>query len=199
MTRIIYIQSTADHVVPRYSEAPLESYPHAMPAEGLGAGPFYVRSGVLYDLPKPPPELMTAAPPPVFDIAAEAWVDTRTPGEIAAAAVAALAAERAAMVPYVRAWRAALKLLPAPGYAHLLDRIEDLIASARALDPYADLVIWADSVTQIERDHPDIEGLGALVGLSPVQIDAICRLALAIEAGADPATIAALVADYLAA
>jgi hypothetical protein len=107
--------------------------------------------------------------------------------------------ERAAMQPLVRAWRAALKLLPATGYLHLLDRVTQLVEGARAVDPYNDLVVWADGVTQIVRLHPDMDDFGALVGQSPEQIDAICRLAMAIEQGAEAQLIADLVAAYGAA
>lgn len=120
-----------------------------------------------------------------------AWVEViPDPAEI-------LAPERATMNPFVRAWRAALKSLPAAGYMHMLDQVTQLVESARTADPFADIVVWSDNVTQIIRTHPDMDTFGAIISLSPLQIDAICRVAMAIEDGDDPQIIAALVADFI--
>lgn len=95
-----------------------------------------------------------------------------------------LAAERARMNPFYTAFRLAMKATPEAGYAHLLDRVTQTVATARALDPFSDIVIWADSVTQIVRTHPDMTAFQLLFGLTPETLDNLCRRALQIEAGA---------------
>lgn len=93
-----------------------------------------------------------------------------------------LAAERAGMNPFHTAFRFAMKQTPATGYAHLLDRVTQAVAAARAADPFSDLVIWADSVTQIVRLHPDMTYFATLFDLTPEGLDDLCRLAMQIEA-----------------
>jgi hypothetical protein len=95
-----------------------------------------------------------------------------------------LAAERAQMKPFRTAFTFAMKATPATGYAHLLDRVTQTVEAARALDPFADIVIWSDRVTQIVRTHSDMDAFAALFDLSPEEVDDLCRLALQIEAGA---------------
>ncbi len=94
-----------------------------------------------------------------------------------------LAAERAGMNPFYTAFRFAMKQTPATGYAHLLDRVTQTVAAARAQDPFSDLVIWVDSVTQIVRTHEDMTDFAVLFDLTPEGLDDLCRLALQIEAG----------------
>ncbi len=101
----------------------------------------------------------------------------------APSAAEALAAERAAMQPFYTAFRFAMKATPAAGFAHLLERVTQTIAAARAQDPFSDIVIWADSVTQVLRTHPDMETFRQTFGLSETQLDDLFRLALQIEAG----------------
>lgn len=103
-----------------------------------------------------------------------------TPAEVAAAA---LAAERAAMRPFYTAFRLAMKATPSAGYAHLLDRVTQTVSAARAQDPFADIVIWWDSVTQIVRTHPDMDVFAVMFSLTPEALDDLCRLALQKEAG----------------
>lgn len=94
-----------------------------------------------------------------------------------------LAAERAVMNPFYTAFRFAMKQTPTAGHAHLLARVTQTVAAARAQDPFSELVIWADSVTQIVRTHPDMTAFAALFSLTPEALDDLCRLALQIEAG----------------
>ncbi len=94
-----------------------------------------------------------------------------------------LAAERAGMMPFYTAFRFAMKQTPAAGFAHLLDKVTQTVAAARAQDPFADIVIWSDSVTQVVRLHPDMEAFRVLFGLSPAALDDLFRLAMQIEAG----------------
>ncbi len=124
-------------------------------------------------------------------IAANGAVTTRAMTDAEAAELAArvpseaelLAAERAAMNPFYTAFRFAMKQTPATGYAHLLDRVTQTVAAARTADPFSDLVIWADSVTQIVRLHPDMTDFAVLFNLTPEGLDDLCRLAMQIEAG----------------
>jgi len=95
-----------------------------------------------------------------------------------------LAAERAQMNPFAAAFWQAMKQVPAPGFDHLLDRVEQTIAAARAVDPYAGIVLWADKVTQVVRAHPDMEAFRTQFGASETELDDLFRLALQIEAGA---------------
>jgi hypothetical protein len=95
-----------------------------------------------------------------------------------------LAAERAAMNPFYTAFRFAMKQTPAATHPHLLARVTQTVAAARAQDPFSDLVIWADSVTQIVRTHPDMTAFATLFDLTPEALDDLCRLAMQIEAGA---------------
>ncbi len=95
-----------------------------------------------------------------------------------------LAAERATMNPFYTAFRFAMKATPATGFAHLLDKVTATVAAARAQDPFSDIVIWNDSVTQVVRTHPDMTAFRILFGLSETQLDDLCRLAMQIEAGA---------------
>lgn len=95
----------------------------------------------------------------------------------------ALQAERVAMNPFYTAFRFAMKATPAAGYDHLLHKVTSSVAAARAQDPFSDIVIWNDSVTQIIRLHPDMEVFRTLAGLTEIQLDNLCRLALQIEAG----------------
>jgi hypothetical protein len=95
-----------------------------------------------------------------------------------------LAAERAQMNPFAAAFWQAMKQVPAPGFDHLLDRVEQTIAAARAVDPYAGVVLWADKVTQVVRLHPDMDAFRVQFGASETELDDLFRLALQIEAGA---------------
>ena len=92
-----------------------------------------------------------------------------------------LAAERAQMNPYAAAFWQAMKQVPAPGFIHLLDRVEQTVAAARAVDPYADIVIWFDRVTQVLRLHPDMEAFRVQFGARETELDDLFRLALQIE------------------
>ncbi len=94
-----------------------------------------------------------------------------------------LAAERATMNPFYTAFRFAMKATPATGFAHLLDKVTATVAAARAQDPFSDIVIWNDSVTQVVRTHPDMTAFRVLFGLSETQLDDLCRLAMQIEVG----------------
>lgn len=98
-------------------------------------------------------------------------------------AAAVLAAERAGMTPFYTAFRFAMRQTPSAGYAHLLDRVTQTVAAARAADPFSDIVIWSDSVTQVVRLHPDMEDFRVLFQLTPAQLDDLFRLAMQIEAG----------------
>lgn len=107
-----------------------------------------------------------------------------------------LQAERAGMRVFMRAFTDALKLVPAVGYLHLLDKATQIIAAATGADPYNDLKSWRDTVTEVIRMHPDMGALEAAFGVSPLQIDQIFRIAMAIEQIAPAADIQQLVADY---
>jgi hypothetical protein len=96
----------------------------------------------------------------------------------------ALAAERAQMNPFAAAFWQAMKQVPAVGFEHLLDRVEQTVAAARAVDPYADIVIWFDRVTQVLRLHPEMEAFRVQFGASEAELDDLFRLALQIERGA---------------
>jgi hypothetical protein len=106
------------------------------------------------------------------------------PGPPAPTAEEILAAERAQMNPFAAAFWQAMKQVPATGFAHLLDRVEQTIAAARAVDPYAGIVLWADKVTQVVRAHPDMDAFRVQFGASETELDDLFRLALQIEAGA---------------
>jgi hypothetical protein len=93
----------------------------------------------------------------------------------------ALAAERAQMNPYAAAFWQAMKQVRAPGFMHLLDRVEQAVTAARADDPYADIVIWFDRVTQVLRLHPEMEAFRVQFGASETELDDLFRLALQIE------------------
>jgi hypothetical protein len=95
-----------------------------------------------------------------------------------------LAAERAQMNPFAAAFWQAMRQVPATGFAHLLDRVEQTIADARAVDPYAGIVLWADKVTQVVRLHPDMDAFRVQFGASETELDDLFRLALQIERGA---------------
>ncbi len=95
-----------------------------------------------------------------------------------------LAAERAQMNPFAAAFWQAMKQVPAVGFEHLLDRVEQTVAAARAVDPYADIVIWFDRVTQVLRLHPEMEAFRVQFGASETELDDLFRLALQIERGA---------------
>lgn len=95
---------------------------------------------------------------------------------------AALAAERATMMPFYTAFRFAMRQTPAAGFDHLLDRVMQTVAAARAQDPFSDIVIWSESVTQVVRLHPDMEAFRVLFGLTPEALDDLFRLAMQIEA-----------------
>ncbi len=95
-----------------------------------------------------------------------------------------LAAERAQMNPFAAAFWQAMKQVPATGFAHLLDRVEQTVAAARAVDPYAGIVLWADKVTQVVRAHPDMDAFRVQFGASETELDDLFRLALQIERGA---------------
>jgi hypothetical protein len=95
-----------------------------------------------------------------------------------------LAAERAQMNPFAAAFWQAMKQVPATGFAHLLDRVEQTVAAARAVDPYAGIVLWADKVTQVVRLHPDMDAFRVQFGASEAELDDLFRLALQIERGA---------------
>jgi hypothetical protein len=94
-----------------------------------------------------------------------------------------LAAERAQMNPNYTAFRFAMRATPAAGYAHLLDRVTQTVAVARSADPFADIVIWSESVTRVVRMHPDMTSFATAFDLTPESLDDLCRLALQIEAG----------------
>jgi hypothetical protein len=97
--------------------------------------------------------------------------------------------EREGMQPYARAFFAALKLFPAPGYAHMLDAYTQVV---NQLGPYDDLHIWDQRVTIVLRAHPDMEAFRLAFSLDPLVLDLIFRVAIAIEAGATPEQIAEL-------
>jgi hypothetical protein len=77
-----------------------------------------------------------------------------------------------------------MKQVPATGFAHLLDRVEQTVADSRAVDPYAGIVLWADKVTQVVRLHPDMDAFRVQFGASEAELDDLFRLALQIERGA---------------
>ena len=108
------------------------------------------------------------------DAVAPGLVPELTPEEI-------LAAERAQMNPYAAAFWQAMKQVPAVGFEHLLDRVEKTVAAARAVDPYADIVIWFDRVTQVLRLHPEMEAFRVQFGASETELDDLFRRALQIE------------------
>lgn len=93
-----------------------------------------------------------------------------------------LAAERAGMTPYKRAFFEAMRRTPI-GQTHMLAAFMAEVETARALDPFAPLVMWRDHVTQIVRTHPDMDAFGAAFSMTPEALDDLCRLALAIERG----------------
>lgn len=102
-----------------------------------------------------------------------------------------LAQERAGMTVFARAFFEALKLFPSGTDLHMLDTLTKAIA---LLDQYDSLRIWREEVTQLIRDHPDMTAFGSQFGLSPLELDVIFRVAMAVEAGASPSEIAALMA-----
>ena len=112
--------------------------------------------------------------------------------------------ERATMTPFIRAFRAAMKLVPAPvpGPLHLLSYVTALVDAARQADPFADMVIWSEDVTQIIRADPDMVAFrDAVYGdltadpNGDLRVDALCRIAMAIE-NRNEANIPDLVAAY---
>lgn len=112
-------------------------------------------------------------------------------------------AERATLNPYKLAFRNALKLLTFPGHDHFLDKVETVAAAARVVDPYGDVVIWWDAVTQFIRLHPDVETFRTNSvffpngsAMSPEKVDALFRVAQAIDDGKAPATVGALITDF---
>ncbi len=90
---------------------------------------------------------------------------------------------RAGMNPYRRAFREAMFRTPFPNAPHMLAAFDAAVEAARAQNPYSSLVKWADDVTQIIRLHPDMETFGAAFGLTATDLDALCALAVDIEAG----------------
>jgi hypothetical protein len=95
-----------------------------------------------------------------------------------------LAAERAQMNPFAAAFWQAMKQVPAAGFSHLLDRVDQTVVAARAVAPYADIVLWSDKVTQVVRLHPEMETFRVQFGASETELDDLFRLALQIEGGA---------------
>ncbi|MEM8974625.1 MAG: hypothetical protein AAGD43_21415 [Pseudomonadota bacterium] len=121
------------------------------------------------------------------------WVE-----DTAQKAIDELAMERTTMVPFIAAFDLAQALVSAPDglSLHLLDQVTTTIAGAREFTPYAPLVIWADRVTQIIRSHPDMATYAATFGLSELQVDALCRIAMEIDGENKSTTITALVNAY---
>jgi hypothetical protein len=126
----------------------------------------------------------------------EVWTNIEPPHQFYAAVEAAiaggepvgtppvpnlLAAERAQMNPYAAAFWQAMKQVPALGFVHLLDRVEHTVTAARAVDPYADIVIWFDRVTQVLRLHPEMEAFRVQFGATETELDDLFRRALQIE------------------
>lgn len=90
---------------------------------------------------------------------------------------------RQEMNPYKRAFFEAMRRTPWPDAPHMLAAFDAAVAAARAQDPYGPLVMWADNVTQIIRLHPDMAAFAAAFGVTAEQLDALCLLAVRIEAG----------------
>lgn len=105
----------------------------------------------------------------------------------------ALALEREGWRPYIRAFRAALKMFPAPGKLHMLDAVTQQVAAAKALDPYDDQVIWFETVTIVLRVHPDMEAFRVAFGLTPETLDLVFRAAVRLDNGEDAETVQAWV------
>ncbi|MEM6650981.1 MAG: hypothetical protein AAF582_00180 [Pseudomonadota bacterium] len=119
-----------------------------------------------------------------------------------------LAQERAGMVPHIRAFEAAMELVPAPidGPEHLLEYITDAVDLVRLGNRFHPVVIWHNRVQQIIRNHPDMAQFSVFAyQTSPasdtseqatLKTDALCRLAMAIELQAQQSVKDQLVADY---
>ncbi|WP_299734641.1 hypothetical protein [uncultured Roseobacter sp.] len=112
-----------------------------------------------------------------------------------------LAIERITMNPFRMAFRSALHKIdsPTPGVT-LLQAVEAMVEGLRAADPLDNVVRWYDDVQQVVRLHPDIVTVQATVAavpggfsISDEMVDAICRVALAIDAMKPQAEIDTLV------
>lgn len=99
--------------------------------------------------------------------------------------------ERAEMKVYRRAFNLMLMQLPDPAgnLAHMLEALDAMIGAAGT---YSDLAMAVRDVTLFERTHPDMDAFGTTLGISATDLDQMFRIAMAIEAGASPAEIAAL-------
>ena len=133
--------------------------------EGHVDGAIYYRrpDGTLAEYPPQP------TPAHVWDFAAEAWIDPRTPEDIAAEEAAALAAERAAMVASRFQAKAALL------QAGLLDAAEAAVAQSDSLTRLA----WIEAV-EYRRNSPAILAIAAALGLTDAQVDDLFRAAMQI-------------------
>lgn len=114
-----------------------------------------------------------------------------------------LAAERAGLNPYRLAFRRALLAVSWPGFDHGLDKVETVAIAARAADPYGAVSIWWDNVYQFVRSHPDVEDFRTNEAfhvnddpMTEAKVDALFRLAQAIDDGADTTTITSLISDF---
>lgn len=116
--------------------------------------------------------------------------------------------ERKVMTPFIAAFDLAMLQVDAPidGPSHLLEYVSGMVSTVRASDPFNTIVIWHSRVTQILRNHPDMATFRDIVFVNPpvsmapaqadLKVDALCRLALAIEQSKDSQTIADLIATY---
>lgn len=133
---------------------------------------------------------------------AGAWVQVKAPAEAPAPPPLTpeeqLELEMETWTPYIRAFVAALKMFPAPGYLHMLDQLMQVIEGKRLQDPYDDLVLWFDKVTIVIRVHPDMEYFRAAFEIPVPLFNLLFITAMALERGDDPVVLQAWVNAQLA-
>lgn len=104
------------------------------------------------------------------------------------AAAEATSRRRRKMRVFRLAFLRALTLLPSGQDGVTLHQsVYDVLATLPADHP---AVLWEANVTEVIRDHPDLEALQATFALTDIQIDQIFTLAMAIERGANATEIA---------
>lgn len=121
----------------------------------------------------------------------------------AASLAVPLMQERATLQPFTLAFRNALAELSFPGHTHFLEKVDVTVETVRAQDRYHPVVRWWDGVTQYIRLHPDVETFRTNPAFYPnnapmseVKVDALFRVAQAIDDGEAPATVGALIAAF---
>lgn len=93
-------------------------------------------------------------------------------------ATEALAAERAGMRAFRRALRRALTLFPSDNHIHRLAEIDAAVATLPEYD--AAKLAWGD-VTEFQRMNPDVLAMAVPFGFDETSLDALFRVAMALE------------------